>query len=188
MSQRALIVKLGAIGDVVMALPAVRLLNEAGMQIHWVCGRTVFPLLSCYSWLHPIECDDQAILGGNVVERARSISSLWRMIGWRQYDLCATLYYDSRYNVLTMPVRAKKKLTLSRSSRERFLIPGRNHADEYARLLLDREDTCNELSLSPVYPDKVGDLPVVARTKGTKIGLVPAGASNTGSPDTNSRA
>jgi heptosyltransferase-2 len=179
MSQRALIVKLGAIGDVVMALPAVRLLHEAGMQIDWVCGRTVLPLLSCYSWLRPIECDDRTVLSGNVVERARSISSLWRMIGWKQYDLCATLYYEPRYKLLTMPVRAKRRLIFSRSSRERFLIPGRNHADEYARLLLDREDTCNDLSLSPVYPDKISGLPLVARTKGRKIALVPAGASNT---------
>ncbi len=176
--QRALILKLGAIGDVVMALPAVRLLYEAGMQIDWVCGRAVRPLLECYSWLHLMPCDDRAILVGTLAERVSSISALWRLIGWRRYDLCATLYYEPRYKLLTQPVRAGKKLMLSRGSRENLLISGRNHADEYARLLLQREDTCNAQSLSPVRPDRLPELSLLFETARTRIALVPAGASN----------
>ena len=75
--QRALILKFGAIGDVIMALSAVHLLHEAGMQIDWVCGRGVRSLLECHTWLHLIPCDDRAILGGTATERAGSIFAPW---------------------------------------------------------------------------------------------------------------
>jgi heptosyltransferase-2 len=176
--QRALILKLGAIGDVVMALPAVRLLYEAGVEIDWVCGSAVLPLLECYSWLKLIPCDDRSILTGSPVDRVVGISALWRQIGWKQYDLCATLYYEPRYKLLTLPVRSEKKLMLSRASRERLLIPGRNHADEYARLLLQREDTCNAQSLSPVRPDLLPQCSPSSNTARIRIALVPGGASN----------
>ena len=74
--QRALILKFGAIGDVIMALSAVHSLHETGMQIDWVCGRGVCSLVECHTWLHLIPCDDRAILGGTATERAGSIVAL----------------------------------------------------------------------------------------------------------------
>ena len=52
--KRALIVKFGAIGDVIMAIPAAHALYQQGFDIHWVCGRAVQPLLECYSWINVI--------------------------------------------------------------------------------------------------------------------------------------
>jgi len=161
-----------------MALPAVRLLHEAGMQIDWVCGGAVRPLLECYSWVNLLCANDRAILSGTVAQRSRPIIALWRMIGRRRYDLCATLYYDQRYKLLTLPVKASKKLMLSRDSRDNLLIPGRNHADEYARILLDRDDTCNAASLAPVRPDRLPEVGPLLETSRIRIALVPAGASN----------
>jgi len=43
MARRILIVKFGAIGDVIMAIPAVRALYEQGAEIDWVCGQAVAP-------------------------------------------------------------------------------------------------------------------------------------------------
>ena len=67
----ALIVKFGQIGDVIMAIPAVRLLHERGIEIHWACGRAARPVLECYSWIHLIPVDDKAILRGSRLEQAR---------------------------------------------------------------------------------------------------------------------
>jgi heptosyltransferase-2 len=75
--QRALILKFGAISDVIMALFAVHLLHEAGMQIDWVCGRGVRSLLEYHTWLQLIRCDGRAILGGTATERAGSIFAPW---------------------------------------------------------------------------------------------------------------
>lgn len=176
---RVLIVKFGAIGDVVMALPAVRALWERGATIEWVCGAAVAPLLACYPWIQTIVTDDRAILKGSVVEKMRALWGLWRVIGGRRYDLCATLYYDARYRVVTLPVRAVRRVLLSRTEREYRLVAARHHSDEYARVLLGLPDDCRAVSLSPMRPERLpAVLTLPERRAAIRIGLVPGGASN----------
>ena len=175
---RALIVKLGAIGDVVMAIPAVRTLHESGYQVEWLCGRAVEPLLRLYPWIHLLPVDDGTILAGGKVERLSAIAGVWKLLAGRRYDLCATLYYDARYKVLTLPVRAARKFTLSHTDRARRLVPGRHHTDEYARILLDGADECTPARLLPLPPDALPASPL-ARTPGRERAvLVPAGSKN----------
>lgn len=176
--KRALIVKFGAIGDVIMAVPAARALHEQGFDIDWVCGRAVSSLLNHYPWINTIVADDKAILLGSVWERAAAILGLWRMVALVPYDLCATLYYNRAYRILTLPIRARRKLMLSRKSRQFELLPGRHHTDEFVRILLDQPDGYRDVSTAPVRPDDLPPAPLPARTGLKRIGLVPGGASN----------
>jgi heptosyltransferase II len=176
--KRALIVKLGAIGDVIMAVPAARALSEQGFDIDWVCGTAVYPLLKHYPWIKPIVADDKAIFLGSVLERARAITGLWSKVVAVRYDLCATLYYNRGYRALTLPIRAKRKLMLSRKSREFELLPGRHHTDEFTRILLNRSDSCRDVSTGPVQPEGLPASPLPAKTALNRIALVPGGASN----------
>ena len=174
----ALIVKFGAIGDVIMAIPGVHALYERGFDIHWVCGRAVQPLLECYSWINLVPAEDKAILLGGSLERSRNIADLWRRIGFKEYDLCATLYYDRRYRLLTLPIRARTKLALSRQSRETTLLAGRHHTDEYARVLLGTEDGYLEQSTSPVRPDRLPASRWNAKVAAQRIAIVPGGGNH----------
>lgn len=174
----ALIVKFGAIGDVIMAIPAAHALYEQGFDIHWVCGRAVQPLLECYSWINLIPAEDKAILLGGPFERARNIASLWGRIGFKEYDLCATLYYDRRYGLLTLPIRARRKLALSRQSRETTLLAGRHHTDEYTRVLLGLEDRYREQSTSPIRPDGLPPSSWRGKDKAQRIAIVPGGGNH----------
>jgi heptosyltransferase-2 len=176
--KQALIVKFGAIGDVIMAIPAVHALYQQGFDIHWVCGRAVQSLLECYSWIHLIPADDKAILLGGAFERARNIASLWSRIGFKKYDLCATLYYDRRYRLLTLPIRARHKLALSRQSRETTLLAGRHHTDEYARVLLGTEDGYREQSTPPVRPNRLQPSSWGAKDAPRRIAIVPGGGNH----------
>jgi heptosyltransferase II len=177
-NKKALIVKFGQIGDVIMAIPAVRALFEKGFEIHWVCGRAVQPLLECYSWINLIPADDKAILFGSSIERARNIARLWGKIAFREFDLCATLYYDHRYRLLTLPVRARRKLSLSQRTRETTLIAGRHHTDEYARVLLEMEDTCREHSTAPIRPDRLPPSPLSEKVAQQRIAIVAGGVQH----------
>jgi heptosyltransferase-2 len=174
----ALILKFGAIGDVIMAIPAAAALYRQGFDIHWVCGRAVQPLLECYSWINLIAAEDKAILLGGAFERARNIIGLWSRVGLRKYDLCATLYYDRRYRLLTFPVRARHKLALSRQSRETTLLAGRHHTDEYARVLLGTEDGYQEASTPPVRPDRLPLSQWPAKSVPQRIAIVPGGGNH----------
>ena len=161
-----------------MAIPAAHALYEEGFEIHWVCGRAVQPLLECYSWINLIPADDKAILLGTAVERIRDIARLWSKIAFKKFDLCATLYYDRRYRLLTLPVRARNKLSLSRQSRTATLLAGRNHTDEYARLLLGIEDGYRNHSRVLVRPDRLPPSPLGDKCPSQRIVIVPGGTRN----------
>lgn len=176
--RRVLIIKFGAIGDVVMAIPAVYALHLAGAEVDWVCGLAVAPLLGCYPWIRTIVVDDRAILKGSVVERVRGLFRLWRAIGWAKYDLCATLYYDARYRVVMLPVRARRKIILSQSDRSKMLLAGRHHTDEYARILLGLKDGERPVALAPVKAERLPASPLVRIEGKARVVLAPAGARN----------
>lgn len=178
---RTLIVKFGAIGDVVMALPAALALYErdgSDSQIDWVCGPVVAPLLACYPWIRTIVADDRAILKGSVAERVRALALLWRAIGGAKYELCATLYYDARYRIVTLPVWARRKVMLSWTDRKRMLLAGRHHTDEYARILLGLEDGERPVGLAPARPENLPRSPLSRTDMRPRVVLVPAGAKN----------
>ena len=174
--KNALIVKFGQIGDVIMAIPAVHALHQQGFDIHWVCGKTVQPLLECYSWINLIPADDKAILSGKTFRRVRSIIALWSQIAFRSCDLSAVLYYDRRYRLLTFPVRARRKMALSQELRATSLVAGRHHTDEYLRILLGNEDSCRDQSAPPVPPDHLPPSPWDAKSSPRRIAIVPGGA------------
>ncbi len=175
---RVLIVKFGAIGDVIMAIPAVHALHREGANIDWVCGETVAPLLACYPWIHTIVADERGILKGSPAKRLNVLISLWQKIGGKKYDLCATLYYDARYGLLTLPVRAGRKLMLSKTEREMSLLPGRHHTDEYARILLGLNDEERSVGLPPVHPETLPSSPLTRVEGETWVVLAPGGARN----------
>jgi heptosyltransferase-2 len=175
---RALIVKLGAIGDVVMAVPAVRALVDAGWSVTWVAGAAAASVLRLYPWLDVIEVDEAPLLRGSLPERLRALPALWRKLPGGRFDLCATLYFDARYRALTLPVRARRKLTLSHDDRARKLLPGRHHTDEVARILLGLADDVRPHQLAPVRPDDLPPSPLPRVSGKPRIVIAPAGARN----------
>jgi heptosyltransferase-2 len=181
-AKRALIIKFGAIGDVIMAIPAAHALHLRGAQIDWVCGAGVAPLLACYPWIRTIVADDRAILLGGTAEKMQAVVALWKKLIGRQYALCATLYYDQRYRVMALPVRAKRKVMLSMTDRRLKLLPGRHHTDEIARILLGLEDGERPMQLAPVRVEVLSESPLarVAIASGvkTRVVLAPGGAKN----------
>ncbi len=180
---RVLIVKLGAIGDVIMAVPAAYQLYLAGHSVDWVCGPAVLPVLGFYPWIQPLAADEQRLLRGSTLQRGREFARLWRSLrrlsAGEPYDLVATLYYDRRYRLLTLPVHARRRLKLSPQDRAHRLLPGRHHTDELARILLGRPDEVTPLSLPPV-PVQREALPEspLPSSRLPRVVLVPAGARN----------
>lgn len=176
---RHLIVKLAAIGDVVMTLPAVKLFKEKrGGEIHWMCGKSVAPLLRQFPFIDQLlEVDDKVLLSGSRLAVLREVARVWKKLVGRRYDTCAVFYYDWRYRLLVLPVRKDKLITLSRSSRARRLLPGRYHGDEYARILLEEDG---------LRPERVrclrlqgGPTPApLARGAARRVALVPGGSRN----------
>jgi heptosyltransferase-2 len=177
--KRLLIVKFGAIGDVVMAIPGAWAMHCEGHSVEWLCSETVAPVLRLYPWITTIAVNDRRLLRGSVVERLSAMVGLWRRLAGKRYAVCATLYYDRRYKLLTLPVSANRKVALSRLDRATQLLPGRHHTDEYARILLGRTDTETPTQLAPVRAEGLPANPLPRVAGKRRIVLVAAGARNT---------
>ena len=175
---RALIVKLGAIGDVVMVIPAAHALHQSGYEIDWLCGEVVAPVLRLYPWVHVIAVDERRLLSMGKVEAVRLLAEVWRKLAGRGYELCATLYYDRRYRLLTLPVRTGRRIRLSNTDRATRLLPGRHHSDEYIRILLERKDQETQTRVSPVRPKGLPSCSLPRQAAKPRVVLVPAGARN----------
>ncbi len=180
--KRLLLLKFGAIGDVIMAIPAAAEMHAAGYTIDWVAGEAVAPVLALYPWIRVIPVDEARLLRGGKTQRMRQVLRLWRRL-WslsvnEPYDLCATLYYDRRYRLLTRPIRARRRLSLSWHERATRLLPGRHHTDEYARILTGRPDTEVCVQLAPVPVPNLPPNPLRLIPGAERIVLVPAGARN----------
>jgi heptosyltransferase-2 len=174
---KALIVKLGAIGDVAMVLPAARQLHEYGMEIDWLCGKLVEPLLACYGWVHPIVVNDEKLFGKNRLGSIGEVLRIWSVLFGRSYDLCAVLQYDRRFKLLTAPLRAKRSIVLDWNDRNLKLVSERHHTAEYARILCNKPDEFRADNLAPLQPTVLPDNPI-PKTGKTRIALVPGGARN----------
>ena len=177
MIRKTLIVKLGAIGDVATVLPAAWKLRQTGSEIDWLCGKTVAPLLSCFSWIRPIIVDDSRLLKGKRMSAIGEILRTWRKLIGSSYDLCAVLQYDRQYRILTLPVRARRSIALDREKREFRLVGERHHSAEFARILSNLPDEYHAENLAPVAPDQLPANPLASNGK-ARIALVPGGARN----------
>jgi heptosyltransferase-2 len=150
----ALIIKLAAIGDVVMALPMVTALRAANpaVRVTWMTGRAVMPLLRCVDGIDEIiEADELAILAGTPRAQARAVLDAWRALGRRRFDQVLLAHNDRRYRLLPRWVRSGETRWLGeRRNRPRF-VPFRRHEDEYVRLVTGVDDAAARRFAPPAF-------------------------------------
>ncbi len=180
---KILIVKLGAIGDVVMALS---MLHEIDLkypeaEITWICGQTASPIIKSIERInHKIIIDDSKLLKGNLLDQVNVIFDVWSQLFLKKFNLVIVAYKDKRYSLLTLPVIKKSYRNFFGTHRANMIIPGRYHAVEYARLINNVDDF---QITNPVIP-KLNLLPniefqnFIKSIAGMKIILTPGGAQN----------
>ena len=100
-SRRILIVRIGALGDIFFALPAVSFLKNIYPNSHitWLVGQTLAPVLR----LHPqvdqvLTIRENKIFGSNKLAAGLEIfKTLWKLR--RSYDLIVLLHRDTRWTL-----------------------------------------------------------------------------------------
>jgi heptosyltransferase II len=178
-----LIVKLAAIGDVVMALPMVTALRAAdpATRITWLCGAAVAPLLRCVEGIDEIiAVDDVAVLAGTRTRKAKAVMAAWSALRAKHFDLVITAHSDPRYRMLAARVRGAERRWLGERRDRSRLIPGRYHGDEYVRLVTGVDDH-NAVRFTPPTIRAGLDANVAERigdSIGNLVALAPGGARN----------
>jgi ADP-heptose:LPS heptosyltransferase len=162
-------VKIGAIGDVVMALPMLDHLKKEGAHVTWVVGEQPAPLLQSIGLVDElIMVDEQKLLKGNLLHQLPQLFKLWRRLGRRFFDQVLTAHVDWRYRLLALFVRASERKSFSRGRKRPFPVPGRYHAHEYMRLATGQEGATTPFATFGIVAEASSDL----------IILAPGGAKN----------
>jgi len=134
---KILIVKIAAIGDVVMSLPLLSAIRDAHPNAHitWIAGSQVASLLNATRQIDKlIEVDESSLYKGGLSGRLSAMGGIWRRIGGRSYDLCLTCHPDPRYRWISFPAFCKSRRALKRAKGRVNPVPGRYHGEEYVRL------------------------------------------------------
>lgn len=182
MKNKVLIVRLGAIGDVVMASPMLEALEREhpGVQVDWLVGRVAAPVLRCLDApnLRIIEADEIALFRGSLPERLRALFHMWSEIGFRRYQRIYNLNGDWRYGLIPLWTHGRR-IGHTKLPGVRPTIPGRHASSEYVRMVAGRDA---DFPL-PAYPRlDLPDLPaeVEARLAGMArpVAISPGGAKN----------
>ena len=130
-SFRILIVKIGAIGDVAMALPLLTAIRKKLPRAHvsWLCGSQVATLIRATHLVDEIyEVNEKELLAGSYFLKAVHLCRIWRRLGGRRFDWILTLHPDPRYRLLSL-------FSLARERRYFHPRKGHYHAEEYFNLL-----------------------------------------------------
>ena len=142
-ARSVLIVKLAAVGDIVMALPMVAAVRaeDPDTSITWMCGRKAAPLVQLVEGISEvISVDEAAMLAGSLLAQVAAVIGAWRRVGFRKFDAVYIAHSDRRYRVLAWPIRAATSRWLGGNVRTRGIVPGRSHTDEYVRLVTGLDD------------------------------------------------
>jgi heptosyltransferase-2 len=163
-----LFIKLGAIGDVVMAMSAARhVIRTDQSRITWLAGAQVVPLIRrVLPEIELIAVDEVRLLKSGTLTSMLELARVNRMLAFRRFDRLASGYRDPRYRLLALSCHSRSII------REFVPEPGRYHAEAYYELLSGNR---LEPAEAPIHPSM---LIASASSNGKGIVLAPGGAKN----------
>ncbi|MFA5250684.1 MAG: glycosyltransferase family 9 protein [Parachlamydiales bacterium] len=172
--KKVLIVKIGAIGDVVRTLSLLNYLKEE--EITWLCGKAVLPLLEKSGRkLRLLAVDEEKLFHGKFFERLGEIGKIWFKIAFRFFDRIIVAHADWRYGIFSVFSFGKKK-TFSHRLKKKNPVPGRPFESEYIRLAFDRPMADFEAFNYPRIETELVQRLVFDQKK--IVALAPGGAKN----------
>ena len=136
--ERILIVRLAALGDVVLTSTIVTRIRaeRPGAHITWLTSDGARPLVELFGVDEILTVDERRLLGGSTATRLASLGRLWARLAGRRFDVALLAHADARYRLLLRSARIGELHMLRRFAHARMNpIPGRFFGDEFARLL-----------------------------------------------------
>jgi heptosyltransferase-2 len=185
-----LIVRLAAVGDVVMASTLARRIRDErpGATITWLCGANVGPLVERFADVdNVLTVDERCIFRGSAMARARELLPLWLELVKRRFTHVMLLHVDRRFRAIVAPlvaplVGARVFAQTPRGATGPINpVVGRYFGDEYARLL---DGLAHVGPIVGHYPlARLRPPPSAAYDRGRddrplRVALVPGGARN----------
>jgi heptosyltransferase II len=180
--KKVIIIKIGAIGDVIRSLTMLD--NLKGYDITWVCGKIASCFVKSAGVVKVIEVDEKKLFQGSFFEKVFELIKTWKKIGFfKTFDLKIIGHHDSRYELIALFTRSKEKRKFTRKLGKMNPIPGRSFTSEYARLS-NQDGTFSTKTVFPKIKYQESKLVQEIFFKDEKvICLAPGGANNILNPD-----
>lgn len=173
-TDRILIVKLAALGDVIMAstlIPAIRA-QRPNAHITWLTGQGAAPLVRLFDGVDRVlAVDEQALFKRGKWSALAAITRVWRETG-RGYSLALVGHTDARYATLAWAAGADETRRFAGNNAPR---PGEWHGAEYARMF-DRTAK-NSAPYVGLLAQQLPDAPTVPGG-GPLVVIAPGGGRN----------
>ena len=179
---RFLIIRVIALGDVVLATPLVQRIRAEHPDAHvtWVCSAKLAELVALFPGVDSIvPIDEGKLFRGGPLDRAAAIFSLWRRLAGEQFDRVLLMHPDPRYRVLVPPFLGAK-VTAARHGPHPHANPilGRFRGDESARLFDGPESRGPIHRRYDILDVRARLTPSAQPAPGRRVVLVPGGARN----------
>jgi len=179
--KKILIIKLSAIGDVVMSLSMIDALQKYYGNVHitWLCGKIVAPVLHEIEGLDKIITLNESNLFSHLkTVQLKELLTVWKKLSFKKFDKIIIGHTDWRYRLLSLPILAHEKVSFGYKRHHNLPLGTRFHGVDYVQLATDEAFI---KSYDLIYPNiKLekfkNDL---LDYKREKILLFPGGANNT---------
>lgn len=182
--EKLLIVKIAAIGDVVMSLPLLSYFKKEYPHLHitWISGEAPAPLLGQTGLIDElIVIDEHKLFKGSLWEKFLEVYRVWKALKIQIFDLVITAHIDLRYRLFTLFTYAKKRRQFKRPPARSALVPGRYHTHAYLALASGKEGP--HIPLAPFPSFTSSSLP----QNPSWVALAPGGAKNVCADDAQRR-
>lgn len=187
MSEKTLIIKIGAIGDIILLLPLLAKLKNSGHYITLLTGSNMRPLIEKTGLIDSaIYINEKHLYSKLLIHPILAISkSLISLLPY-QFSNIIIAHRDIRFKAISWLIRGKIRTWVGYRSADGRAnpVPGRHHSDEYIRLY-----SCYQSD----QPNTVADykLPALPLTDAIRqrlphkewIAIAPGGAKNAKSDD-----
>lgn len=182
MGNKVLIIKIGAIGDIIMALPALASIKSKFPDSHitWICGKVVAPILQHIPTIDRlIIVDEKKIFSKKIFGLAKEFFSLYRKNFLKKYDIILNFHVDARYELFQLFCFSNRKAKFIRKVDRPMPLPGRSRVFEHIRLFQGDDKTESKVLYFPDF----AFLPSLGRKEEFKIFedsiiIAPGGANN----------
>lgn len=184
---KILLLRLGAIGDIVQAAVAVAIFKNQfpSAKIDWAVSSSLAPFVATMGVAdRVIAIDYDSLVKASPFSRIMALLiSIRKLRQFGPYQKIANGHADKRYRLLTLFVGAKERLKLDRP----FPIVNRNRTYEYFRLLTNIDNGQLDFGLGAKLVSqslrKAGSSAITKSFSGKYVVLAPGGAKNLLSDD-----
>ncbi len=189
---KVLVVKVAAIGDFLMATPALRALKHDGQgnTLHLLAGRSI----AAVAGVNPdadrvFYMDDRCIFRGGLFAKAVEVLRVSRLLRRERYDVGFNFHRDWRFSIILFLAGCKRRIGFYRNSRKPLLLTDavrvegiKHHVFHYCDLLKVLEIFCLDFRMA--FPLDAGEEAAAAKKflePGRLVDyvvLAPGGAAN----------